>query len=39
MNGDAQARAKIMEHWRAPEQGDSAAEHAIHAAGAILDHP
>jgi hypothetical protein len=39
MDGDAQARAKIMEHWRASEQGDSAAEHAIYAADAILDYP
>jgi SnoaL-like domain len=28
-----------MEHWRASEQGDSAAEHAIYAADAILDYP
>jgi hypothetical protein len=39
MDGDAQARARIMEHWRASEQGDSAAEHAIYAADAILDYP
>ena len=39
MDGDAQARAMIMEHWRASELGDSAAEHAIYAAGAILDYP
>src|ERR1700750_249955 len=49
MDGDAQARTKIMEHWRgldkgerrggASEQGDSAAEHAIYAADAILDYP
>ena len=39
MDGDAQARAKIMEHWRASEQGDSATEHAIYAADAILDYP
>ena len=35
MDDDAPARAKIMEHWRASERGDSAAEHAIYAAGAI----
>jgi hypothetical protein len=35
MDGDAQARARIMEHWRASEQGDSAAEHAIYAADVI----
>ena len=39
MDGDAQPRARIMEHWRASEQGDSAAEHAIYAADAILDYP
>ena len=39
MDGDAQARARIIEHWRASEQGDSAAEHAIYAADAILDYP
>jgi SnoaL-like domain len=39
MDGDARARARIMEHWRASEQGDSAAEHAIYAADAILDYP
>jgi hypothetical protein len=39
MDGDAQARARIMEHWRASEQGDSEAEHAIYAADAILDYP
>jgi hypothetical protein len=39
MDGDAQVRAQIMEHWRASEQGDSAAEHAIYAADAILDYP
>ena len=39
MDGDAQARARIMEHWRASEQGDSAAEHAIYATDAVLDYP
>src|ERR1700684_425675 len=39
MDGDAQARAMIMEHWRASEQGDSTAEHAIYAEDAILDYP
>jgi hypothetical protein len=39
MDGDAQARARIMEHWRASEQGDSTTEHAIYAADAILDYP
>jgi hypothetical protein len=39
MDGDAQTRARIMEHWQASEQGDSATEHAIYAADAILDYP
>ena len=39
MDGDAQARARVMEHWQASEQGDSTAEHAIYAADAILDYP
>ena len=39
MDGDTRARARIMEHWRASEQGDSEAEHAIYAADAILDYP
>jgi SnoaL-like domain len=39
MDSDAEARARIMEHWRASEQGDSATEHAIYAEDAILDYP
>ena len=39
MDGDAQVMARIMEHWRASEQGDNVAEHAIYAADAILDYP
>ena len=39
MGGDTQVRARILEHWRASEQGDSAAEHAIYTADAILDYP
>ena len=39
MDGDAQIRARIMGHWRASEQGDSATEHAIYAEDAILDYP
>jgi hypothetical protein len=30
MDGDDQARAKIMEHWRASEEGDSATELVTH---------
>ena len=36
---DAQARARIMEHWRASELGDSETEHAVYAADATLDYP
>jgi hypothetical protein len=32
-------QAAIEEHWRASEQGDSEAEHAIYAPNAILDYP
>jgi hypothetical protein len=39
MDSDAQARARIMGHWQASEQGDSATEHAIYAEDAILDYP
>jgi hypothetical protein len=39
MDGDAEVRARIMEHWLASEQGDSATEHAIYATDAILDYP
>ena len=39
MDDDAQAKTKIIEHWRASERGDNAAEHAIYATDAILDYP
>jgi hypothetical protein len=39
MDGDVQIRAKVVEHWRASEQGDSTAEHAIYAEDAVLDYP
>ena len=39
MDGDVQVRARIMAHWRASEQGNSTAEHAIYAESAILDYP
>jgi SnoaL-like domain len=32
-------RATIEEHWRASEDGDSRAEHAIYADDAVLDYP
>jgi hypothetical protein len=31
--------ARIADHWRASEEGNLEAEHAIYAAGAILDYP
>ena len=39
MGSDAQVKARIMEHWRASEQGESANGHAIYAEDAILDYP
>ncbi len=43
MNGtvdrDASTRARIEEHWKASERGDTDTEHAIYAADAILDYP
>jgi SnoaL-like domain len=39
MDGDAQLRAKILEHWQASEQGDSTTEHAIYADDAVLHYP
>jgi SnoaL-like domain len=39
MKGDADRRARIEEHWAASESGDSDVEHAIYAAGAVLDYP
>ena len=35
---DAEARARIAEHWAASERGDIDTEHAIYAADAILDY-
>jgi len=39
MDPDRRTRAALEEHWRASERGDTAAEHAIYAADAILDYP
>ncbi len=39
MDSDAEVRARILEHWRASEQGDNVTEHAIYASDAILDYP
>ena len=36
---DAEARARIAEHWAASERGDIDTEHAIYAADAIVDYP
>src|SRR5580700_9879454 len=36
---DDQARARIEQHWKASESGDSVTEHAIYATDAILDYP
>ena len=39
MDPDSRTRAAIEEHWRASEDGDTEAEHAIYAVDAILDYP
>jgi hypothetical protein len=39
MHRDSQKRAALEEHWQASERGDSAIEHAIYSADAILDYP
>ena len=39
MDRDASTRARIEEHWKASEHGDTDTEHAIYAADAILDYP
>jgi hypothetical protein len=39
MDDDARVRARILEHWRASEDGDSVTEHAIYAEDAVLDYP
>jgi hypothetical protein len=39
MDRDASTRARIEQHWKASEDGDSDTEHAIYAADAILDYP
>jgi hypothetical protein len=39
MDPDTRIRAAIEEHWQASERGDIETEHAIYAAGAILDYP
>jgi hypothetical protein len=39
MDRDSRTRSAVEEHWRASEQGDLDAEHAIYAADATLDYP
>jgi hypothetical protein len=39
VDGEADIRARIEQHWDASESGDLDAEHAIYAADAILDYP
>jgi hypothetical protein len=36
---DARARARLEQHWKASEDGDTGTEHAIYSADAILDYP
>jgi SnoaL-like domain len=39
VDGEADVRARIQQHWEASESGDLDAEHAIYADRAILDYP
>jgi hypothetical protein len=39
MDHDASTRARIEEHWKASDRGETDTEHAIYAADAILDYP
>jgi hypothetical protein len=39
IKGDTETLARIEEHWAASERGDTDAEHAIYAVGAVLDYP
>ncbi len=39
MDGDAQTRARLEQHWEASDRGDIETEHAIYAPDAILDYP
>ena len=36
---DAKTRARLEQHWKASEDGDTDTEHAIYAADGILDYP
>ena len=39
MNRDARTRARLEQHWKASERGDTDTEHAIYAPDGILDYP
>jgi glycine cleavage system aminomethyltransferase T len=39
MDRDARTRARLEQHWKASEDGDTDTEHAIYAADATLDYP
>ena len=39
MDRDASTRARIEEHWKASDLGETDTEHAIYASDAILDYP
>ena len=36
---DARTRARLEQHWKASDRGETDTEHAIYAADAILDYP
>ena len=36
---DARTHARLEQHWKASDRGDTDTEHAIYAADAILDYP
>jgi hypothetical protein len=36
---DVRTRARLEQHWKASDRGDTDTEHAIYAADAILDYP
>jgi len=39
MNRDDRTRARLDQHWKASDRGETDTEHAIYAADAILDYP
>jgi hypothetical protein len=39
MDTDGQIEARIRDHWRASEENDTVAEHALYADDAVLDYP